>query len=80
MIARPPSQGRRKGARLTSGERRSVGVNAGRTIVEFPYPSLAADSTLRTLICGVALQCAPSKELVGNCRLHELKRRGRCAR
>lgn len=66
------SRGRRRGARLISGERRSFGMNPGRTIVEVPYPPMAPDWTLRTLTCGVALQCAPSKDLLSNYALDEL--------
>lgn len=66
------SHGRRQGARLVSGEKRGFGMNPGRTIVEVPYPSLTTDWTSRTLTSGVALQCAPSKDLLGNYALDEL--------
>lgn len=72
LVAVALSQGRRQGARLVSGERRSFGMNAARTVVEVPYPVLAPDWTLRTLTCGVALQCAPSKDAFVNYALHEL--------
>jgi hypothetical protein len=58
-----------------SGERRSFGMNAGRTIVNVPYPAVAADWTLRTLTCGVALQCSPSKDRIAHYALHELSPR-----
>jgi hypothetical protein len=63
-------------------------MNPGRTVVEVPYPSLRTDWTSRTLTCGVALQCSPSKDLLGNYALDELTPRemralsvveGRCA-
>jgi hypothetical protein len=72
LVAVALSQGRRKGARLVSGERRSFGMSPDRTVVEVPYPSLSADWTPRTLTCGVALQCAPSKDLLANYALDEL--------
>jgi len=75
VVAAALSQGRRQGARLVSGERRTFGLNAGRTVVEVPYPSLAPDWTQRTLTCGVGLQCAPSKDLLAHYALHELTSR-----
>ncbi|BBZ41515.1 nitric oxide reductase activation protein NorD [Mycobacterium conspicuum] len=72
LLAVALSQGRRHGVRLVSGERRSFGMNAGKTVVEVPYPALAPDWTRRTLTCGVALQCAPSKDLLAGYALHEL--------
>lgn len=66
------SHGRRQGARLVSGERRGFGMNPSRTVIEVPYPPLSADWTLRTLTCGVALQCAPSKDLLAHYALDEL--------
>ena len=72
LVAAALSGGRRSGARLVSGERRNFGLTRGRSLVEVPYPALAADWTMRTLTCGVALQCAPSKDLVANYDLNEL--------
>jgi hypothetical protein len=75
LVARAFSEGRREGARIMSGERRSFGMNAGRTIVNVPYPAMARDWTLRTLTCGVALQCSPSKDRIAQFRLQELSAR-----
>ena len=50
-------------------------MNASRTIVNVPYPAVAPDWTLRTLTCGVALQCSPSKDRIAHYPLHELSRR-----
>ena len=64
VVASAFSGGRCEGVRLISGERRSFGMNAGRTVVHVPYPALTPDWTLRTWTCGVALQCAPSKDRI----------------
>src|SRR5262249_30214326 len=63
---------RRKRVRLMSGEHRCFGVNANRTVVNIPYPALGADRTLRTWTCGIALQCAPSKDRVAHYPLQQL--------
>lgn len=65
---------RRAGARLITGERRAFGLNAGQTVVHVPYPPLPG-WTRRTVTCGVALQCAPSKERIARYALHELSPR-----
>jgi hypothetical protein len=75
LVASAFSGGRRQGVRLISGERRSFGINQGRTIVNVPYPGIARDWTLRTLTCGIALQCAPSKDRVAQFSLQELSSR-----
>lgn len=75
LVASALSEGRRQGVRLISGERRSFGMNAGRTVVNVPYPAVAPDWTLRTLTCGVALQCSPSKDRIAEYPLHELSPR-----
>ena len=75
LVASAFSEGRRVGVRLVSGERRSFGMNASRTIVNVPYPALAPSWTLRSLTCGVALQCAPSKDRIARYPLHELSPR-----
>jgi len=54
-------------------------MNPGRTIINVPYPTLHADWSLRTLTCGVALQCAPSKDRVAEYALQELSARERRA-
>lgn len=69
------SEQRRDGARLMTGDRRSFSVNAALSVVHVPYPPAAPDWTLRTLTCGVALQCSPSKERIAAYRLHEMSAR-----
>ncbi|HEY9312465.1 nitric oxide reductase activation protein NorD [Williamsia sp.] len=75
LIAVAFSGHRRSGARLMTGVRRSFGVDRTQTIVEVPYPPPQTDWTTRTLTCGVALQCSPSKEDIGRYPLHELSPR-----
>lgn len=75
LVARALSEGRRQSARLVSGERRSFGLSPSRTVVQVPYPAMAPDWTLRSLTCGVALQCAPSKDRIARYPLHELSAR-----
>lgn len=65
---------RREGARLVTGGRRRFGLNTALTFVHVPYPT-PPDWTRRTLTCGVALQCSPSKERVTEYRLNELSAR-----
>ncbi|MGB9303259.1 MAG: VWA domain-containing protein [Mycobacterium sp.] len=62
---------RREGVRLVTGARRAFGLNATLTFVHVPYPA-TRDWTRRTLTCGVALQCSPSKERLTGYRLNEL--------
>jgi nitric oxide reductase NorD protein len=69
------SDNRREGVRLMSGDRRRFGLSSTRAIVNVPYPPPSPDWTLRTLTCGVALQCAPSKDRVAQYPLHELSPR-----
>lgn len=68
------SEQRREGVRLVTGERRGFGLDAALTFVHLPYPA-PSDWTRRTLTCGVALQCSPSKERVTEFRLNELSAR-----
>jgi nitric oxide reductase NorD protein len=75
LVASVLSEGRRQTVRLMSGERRCFGLNAARTIVNVPYPALARNWTLRSLTCGVALQCSPSKDRIAQYPLHELSLR-----
>ena len=49
-------------------------MNGKLTFVHVPYPAMS-DWTRRTLTCGVALQCSPSKERVTEYRLSELSAR-----
>lgn len=75
VIAHALSEGRRQGVRLISGELRSFGMNASRNIVNVPYPPVAPDWSLRTLTCGIALQCSPSKDRIAQYPLHQLSAR-----
>ncbi|MCV7242251.1 MorD protein [Mycobacterium mantenii] len=70
------SDQRREGVRLVTGDGRGFGLNAALTFVHVPYPSVWSR---RTLTCGVALQCSPSKERVTEYRLNELSARELCA-
>jgi nitric oxide reductase NorD protein len=63
---------RRSGARLVTGEDREFSLSSTLDFVHVPYPSIARDWTRRTLTCGVALQCSPSKERLVTFRLNEL--------
>ncbi|MHC9295011.1 nitric oxide reductase activation protein NorD [Mycobacterium sp. LTG2003] len=65
---------RRTGARLVSGQRRGFGLSSLLDVVHVPYPP-RRDWTRRTLTCGVALQCSPSKDRVVDYRLNELSTR-----
>lgn len=75
LVATAFSDGRREGVRLMSGEHRSFGLSPNRTRVYVPFPRLAANWTLRTLTCGVALQCSPSKDRVAQLPLDVMTRR-----
>lgn len=55
------SEQRREGVRLVTGTQRTFGLNAALTHVHVPYPA-RPDWSRRTLTCGVALQCSPSKD------------------
>ncbi|MFC3965724.1 nitric oxide reductase activation protein NorD [Nocardia jiangsuensis] len=69
---------RRANARLLTGAHRGFGLNAAGTVVQVPYPP-APGWTRTTLTCGVALQCAPSKDALARYALHELSPRERGA-
>ena len=69
------SERRRTEARLVSGSRRGFGLSTALDAVHVPYPSPRPDWTRRTLTCGVALQCSPSKERILRYRLNELSAR-----
>src|SRR6185437_3536742 len=66
---------RREGVRLVTGEYRGFGLSSAFDFVHVPYPSIQRQWTRRTLTCGVALQCSPSKERVATFRLNELSAR-----
>src|ERR1700757_3672245 len=75
VVAVALSGGRRENARLVSGERRSFGLNAGRTVVNVPFPAPKAGWSRWTLACGVALQCAPSKDIIAERSIDQLTAR-----
>jgi hypothetical protein len=75
LVASVLSDGRSRGVRLLSGDRRCFGTSEDRTLVHVPYPTLAPGWTLRTFTCGIALQCSPSKEHVACLPLQELTAR-----
>jgi nitric oxide reductase NorD protein len=66
---------RRAGARLVTGQKRCFSLNATLKFVHVPYPHIRRDWTRRTLTCGIALQCSPSKDRLVEYRLYELSTR-----
>ncbi len=75
LIADLLSGGRRSESRLVTGDKRGFGLNRARTVVHVPYPVLAEDWGDRALTCGIALQCAPSKDRIARHALDDLKTR-----
>lgn len=69
------SAGRRTGADLVSGRHRGFGLSSQLDVVHVPYPLPHRSWTRRTLTCGVALQCSPSKERATDYRINELSAR-----
>ncbi|HKY17124.1 MAG TPA: VWA domain-containing protein [Microthrixaceae bacterium] len=72
VIAAALSDGRRTDARLVTGEHRAFGLSSGRGVVHVPYPHLDPAWTVRTVTCGIALQCAPSKDRVATYAVEHL--------
>lgn len=72
LVAAALSEGRRESARLMTGDHRVFGLNSRGKVVNVPYPHLSPDWSLRTLTCGVALQCSPSKDRLSEYALREL--------
>lgn len=70
LLASAFSEGRRNAARLMGGQSRSFGLSSARSLVHIPFPALESDWTTRTFSCGVALQCAPSKDLMAHYAAH----------
>lgn len=66
---------RREGVRLVTGLDREFSLSPTLDFVHVPYPSMGPQWTRRTLTCGVALQCSPSKERLVEYRLNELSAR-----
>ncbi|NVN49970.1 MorD protein [Mycolicibacterium hippocampi] len=69
------SDRRRTGARLVTGQHRGFGLSSMLDVVHVPHPVAQRDWTRRTLTCGVALQCSPSKDRLTDYRLNELSGR-----
>lgn len=66
------SDGRRTGVRLVTGHRRGLGLSGQLDSIYVPYPVPVREWTRRTLTCGVALQCSPSKDRLLEYRINEL--------
>ena len=66
---------RREGVRLVTGEHRQFSLSSALDYVQVPYPPLGRDWSRRTLTCGIALQCSPSKDRLVGFRLNELSTR-----
>ena len=66
---------RREGVRLVTGDNRGFSLSSALDFVHVPYPPTGHDWTRRTLTCGVALQCSPSKDRLVEYRLNELSAR-----
>ncbi len=66
---------RREGVRLVTGDNRDFSLSSALDFVHVPYPPIGRDWTRRTLTCGVALQCSPSKDRLVDYRLNELSAR-----
>jgi nitric oxide reductase NorD protein len=69
------SDQRREGVRLVTGDNRGFSLSSGLDVVHVPYPPIGHDWTRRTVTCGVALQCSPSKDRLVEYRLSELSTR-----
>jgi hypothetical protein len=66
---------RREGVRLVTGDKRVFGLSSTLDFVHVPYPPTGHDWTRRTVTCGVAVQCSPSKDRLVEYRLNELSAR-----
>lgn len=75
LVASAFSGGRREGVRLMSGEHRSFGLSPNRSRVYVPFPCPDRNWTLRSMTCGVALQCSPSKDRVARLPMDALSHR-----
>ncbi len=77
VLAPAFSQGRRKMARLVTGEGRAFFTSKSCSHVYVPFPLPAGDvgedmSKLRIASCGLVLQASPSKEALAELRLNDL--------
>lgn len=73
VLAPALSHGRRRDARLVTGETRAFFLSASCTRAFVPFPLPGGEPSLRTATCGLALQASPSKELVARLPLHDLR-------
>jgi nitric oxide reductase NorD protein len=69
------SNQRREGVRLVTGKHRQFSLSSRLDHVLVPYPPNLGDWTRRTMTCGIALQCSPSKDALTAFRLGELSTR-----
>jgi nitric oxide reductase NorD protein len=65
------SEDRRQGVRLVTGVHRGFSLDTRRSIVHVPHPMMELGWTRRSLTCGIALQCSPSKDRLTDYRLNE---------
>lgn len=72
LVATSMSGQRRCGARLISGDRRGFGLSRNLHYVHVPYPPLDSQWSLRTVTCGIALQCAPCLDELADLPLQSL--------
>src|SRR5215213_5810387 len=72
VVSAALSDGRREDARLVTGEQRVFSLSPDRLVVNVPYPNLERGWTMRTLTCGIALQCSPSKDRVAAFALEDM--------
>ena len=79
VLAVALSDARREDARLVTGEHRAFGLAVDRHVVHVPHPDLGPGWSARTVTCGIALQCSPSKDRIAQFRLHELSEREQLA-
>jgi nitric oxide reductase NorD protein len=69
------SDQRREGVRPETGDNWGFSFSSALDFVHVPYPPTLHNWTRRTLTCGVALQCSPSKDRFVEYRLSELSAR-----
>lgn len=72
VIATALSDGRRDDARLVTGDARAFSTDGSLHIVNVPYPGLEPTWDARSITCGIALQCAPSKDRVATFAIDRL--------
>ena len=73
ILAPALSARRRLDARLVTGSNRCFFVSRSCRRIYVPFPLPGPAPSLRTLTCGIALQCSPTKEALAALPLHELR-------